>query len=195
MVTWSVYSFIRDISIAPLQVHYYSEALPTKALILLTHWSDTGNCEGSTCPRSLHGSWSEIRTYDPPGRKAYHWATTPLYHARQWIIEYPIACLFYMIFEILGFSSDLLVINAFLVAYHSNCLFWLNCDQESSTVADLFREVARSYELKLDPIKDLRIIFVGNYSTLSPWNTFNIAKHKSLLCHSSQLMQNNVATK
>jgi len=27
-------SFIPDISIAPLQVHYYSEALPTTALIL-----------------------------------------------------------------------------------------------------------------------------------------------------------------
>jgi len=27
-------SFIPDVSIAPLQVHYYSEALPTTALIL-----------------------------------------------------------------------------------------------------------------------------------------------------------------
>ena len=36
------YSFIRDISIAPLQVHYYSEALPTTAMIRL---SATGNCE------------------------------------------------------------------------------------------------------------------------------------------------------
>jgi len=29
-----IHSFIPDISIAPLQVHYYSEALPTTALIL-----------------------------------------------------------------------------------------------------------------------------------------------------------------
>src|SRR6218665_1974849 len=29
-----IHSFILDISIAPLQVHYYSEALPTAALIL-----------------------------------------------------------------------------------------------------------------------------------------------------------------
>jgi len=29
-----IHSFIEDISIAPLQVHYYSEALPTTALIL-----------------------------------------------------------------------------------------------------------------------------------------------------------------
>jgi len=29
-----IHSFIPDISIAPLQVHYYSEAFPTKALIL-----------------------------------------------------------------------------------------------------------------------------------------------------------------
>ena len=34
--TWRplVSSFIPDISIEPLQVHYYSEALPTTALIL-----------------------------------------------------------------------------------------------------------------------------------------------------------------
>jgi len=31
------HSLILDISIAPLQVHYYSEALPTTALIL--RWS------------------------------------------------------------------------------------------------------------------------------------------------------------
>jgi len=31
------FSFIPNISIAPLQVHYYSEALPTTALILC--WS------------------------------------------------------------------------------------------------------------------------------------------------------------
>jgi len=29
-----MYSFIPDISIAPPQVHYYSESLPTAALIL-----------------------------------------------------------------------------------------------------------------------------------------------------------------
>jgi|SRR6218665_977009 len=31
---WFIHSFIPDTSIAPLQVHYYSEALPTAALIL-----------------------------------------------------------------------------------------------------------------------------------------------------------------
>ena len=34
VTTSCIHSFIPDISIAPLQVHYYSEALPTRALIL-----------------------------------------------------------------------------------------------------------------------------------------------------------------
>ena len=34
-----------------------------------------------TCPRSLHGSWSGIRTCDPPDARYQicHWATTPLF--------------------------------------------------------------------------------------------------------------------
>ena len=82
IVTMGVfYSFIQPISIAPLQVHYYSEALPTQHgyCVGVSHRSDTGNCEWITCPRSLHGSWSEMRTRDPidEGRRIYQWATTP----------------------------------------------------------------------------------------------------------------------
>jgi len=40
------YSFIPAISIAPLQVHYYSESLPTTARILYRRFTPkrTGNC-------------------------------------------------------------------------------------------------------------------------------------------------------
>ena len=43
-----IHSLIPDISIAPLQVHYYSEALLSTALILcheLARRSTKGNCE------------------------------------------------------------------------------------------------------------------------------------------------------
>src|SRR6218665_3493139 len=62
-------SLILDISIAPLQVHFYSETLLTTAFIpcrSFTHRNTEGNYEGRTCPRSLCGSWSEIRTCDLP---------------------------------------------------------------------------------------------------------------------------------
>src|SRR6218665_1842349 len=50
-------SFIQTISIAPLQVHYYSEALPTQHGYCagVSRRSTTGNCELRTCPRSLRG--------------------------------------------------------------------------------------------------------------------------------------------
>src|SRR6218665_652780 len=49
--------FIQTNSIAPLQVHYYSEALPTQHRYCagISRLSATGNCEGRTCPRSLRG--------------------------------------------------------------------------------------------------------------------------------------------
>ena len=56
------YSFIQAISIAPLQVHYYSEALPTQHgyCVGVSCWSATGKCELRTCPRYLHvrGGWN-----------------------------------------------------------------------------------------------------------------------------------------
>src|SRR6218665_312858 len=50
-------SFIQAISIAPLQVHYNSEALPTQHgyYVRVLRRSATGNCEQRTCPRSLRG--------------------------------------------------------------------------------------------------------------------------------------------
>src|SRR6218665_686112 len=52
-----IHSFIPAISIAPLQVLYYSEALLTTARILYRSFMPkrTGNCRYRTCPRSLHG--------------------------------------------------------------------------------------------------------------------------------------------
>jgi len=51
------YSFIQAISIAPIQVPYYSEALPAQHgyRVRVSRRSATGNCEWRTCPRSLHG--------------------------------------------------------------------------------------------------------------------------------------------
>jgi len=47
--------FIQAISLAPLQVHYFSEALPTQHgyCVGVSRRSATGNCEWRTCPRSL----------------------------------------------------------------------------------------------------------------------------------------------
>src|SRR6218665_3161802 len=52
-----LHSFILAISVAPLQVLYYSEALLTTARILYQSFTPkrTGNCRYRTCPRSLRG--------------------------------------------------------------------------------------------------------------------------------------------
>jgi len=42
----------------------------------LTWQSATRNCEGGTCPRSLCGGWSGVRTCYARQR-TYHWATRP----------------------------------------------------------------------------------------------------------------------
>ena len=51
-----IHSFIHTISIAPFQVHYYSEALPTQNGYYagISRRSATGNWEWRTCPRSLY---------------------------------------------------------------------------------------------------------------------------------------------
>src|SRR6218665_16319 len=63
-----IYLFIPDISIALLQVHYYSEALPTQHGYCagVSRRSATGNCSIRTCPRSLRRGKSGIRTHDLP---------------------------------------------------------------------------------------------------------------------------------
>ena len=62
-----IHSFIMAISIAPLQVRYYWEVLPTQHGYCagVSHRSTTGNYELRTCPRSLRGGYSRIRTRDP----------------------------------------------------------------------------------------------------------------------------------
>src|SRR6218665_2051023 len=59
-----IHSFIQAFSKAPLQIHYYSEALPTQHgyCVCVSHRSATGNSERRTCPRSLLGGQSGIRT-------------------------------------------------------------------------------------------------------------------------------------
>src|SRR6218665_1284665 len=65
-----VHSFIPDISIAPLQVLYFSEVLNHSIVTVpeSTRRNATGNCEGRTCPRSLCGEWDS--NIHPFGRKA-----------------------------------------------------------------------------------------------------------------------------
>ena len=74
-----LFSFIQAISIAPLQVNYYSEVLPTQLGYCLgvSCRSATGNCEWRICPRSLLGGQSWIWTHDPSDerRQIYQWAT------------------------------------------------------------------------------------------------------------------------
>jgi len=76
-----ILSFNQAISIVPLQVQYYPEALPTQHgyCVRVSRQSATGNCEWRTCQRSLRGGQSEIRTYDPSDERLriYQWAATP----------------------------------------------------------------------------------------------------------------------
>jgi len=67
-----IHSFIQAISIAPLQIHYYSEVLLTQHgyRVGVSRWSATGNCEWRTCWRLLRGGHSGILTQEPFGRKA-----------------------------------------------------------------------------------------------------------------------------
>src|SRR6218665_1455947 len=73
-------SFIQTISIAPLQVRYYSEEIPTQHGYCagVSRRSATHNRELRTCPRSLRGGKSGIRTHDPPVERLrlYQCATT-----------------------------------------------------------------------------------------------------------------------
>jgi len=52
-----IYLFIQAISIAALQVHYYSETIPTQHVycVRVSRRSTTRNCEWRTCPRFLRG--------------------------------------------------------------------------------------------------------------------------------------------
>ena len=66
-VDYFINSFIQTISIAPLQIHYCSEALPTQHGYCagISRQSATGNCEWRLCPRSLHWGYSGSQTHDP----------------------------------------------------------------------------------------------------------------------------------
>ena len=64
-------SFIKAISIAPLQVHYNSEALTTQRgyCVEVSRRSATGNCEWRTCPGSLRDRLEQNSNPRPFGRK------------------------------------------------------------------------------------------------------------------------------
>ena len=92
-------TFIHAISIVPLQVHYYTEVLPTQhgCCARILRQSATGNCEWKTCSRSLRGGY---RTHEresdpwPFKRKAStlpmchthtpHYSYTPVLHFTNW---------------------------------------------------------------------------------------------------------------
>src|SRR6218665_5027 len=78
-----IHSCIQAISIAPLKVHYYSEALPTQHgyCVGVSRRSATGNCERRTCPTSLHGGYSGIRTHHPSNVSMH-------------VCTYPYACVY-----------------------------------------------------------------------------------------------------
>src|SRR6218665_853105 len=63
----AAHSFILDISIAPLQVHYQSEALPTTALILcrmqVTKITTEPPCSNASLPISLP---RYVKVFDAP---------------------------------------------------------------------------------------------------------------------------------
>jgi len=48
-----IHSFIQAISIAPPQVRYYSEVLPTTARLLCRSFTPKHHCKWRTCPKSL----------------------------------------------------------------------------------------------------------------------------------------------
>ena len=75
-------SFIPDILIAPSSSPPLLRGAPDYGIdtvLELTHRSATGNCEWRTCPRSLHGGYSGIRTRDLPDarHRTYWWTTMP----------------------------------------------------------------------------------------------------------------------
>src|SRR6218665_2860251 len=81
LVTHSfIHSFIQATSIVPLQVLYYSEPLHTQHGYCagVSRRSATGNCKLRTCPRSLRGGYSAIRTHNPlvERHRLYQCATT-----------------------------------------------------------------------------------------------------------------------
>jgi len=61
-VTVFIHSFIQAISIAPLQVHYYSGTLPTQHgyCVRVSGWGAKGNCEWKTCVAARVGFVADI---------------------------------------------------------------------------------------------------------------------------------------
>ena len=124
-----IHSFIRAISIAPLKVHYYSEALPTQHgyCVGVLRQSATGSCKWRTCPRSLCGGKSGIRTHNPwdKMRRIYQWATTPHILLCEWLtVMLP--------YEMLACADKALRVSVTLVAFrwffsavcHVGNFFW-----------------------------------------------------------------------
>ena len=78
---WRQCIFIQANSIAPIHVHYYSEALHIQHgyCVGISHRSATGNCERRTCARSVYvaaRAGFEHATLRTKSRRIYQWATT-----------------------------------------------------------------------------------------------------------------------
>ena len=90
---------IQAISIVTLQVHSYSEVLPTqhKYRVGVSRQSATGNCQRRTCPRSLRGSHSGIRTHDPSDESTNEPQRPTIYkHTCAWMCVDARVCLLFL---------------------------------------------------------------------------------------------------
>src|SRR6218665_3491760 len=87
----STHSFIQSISTAPLQVHYYSEALPTQHghCAGISRRSATGNnCELRTCPQSVRFNYSGSPTHDPSDKRRHLYQCVTLAPQSQFLEVY-----------------------------------------------------------------------------------------------------------
>ena len=94
------HSFIQAISMVPLQVHYYSEALPAQHgyCVVVSCRSATGNCKWKTCPRSLYGGQSKIRSHDPLGARWQIYLDETPRHTFFGCVSIQETCILYLMF-------------------------------------------------------------------------------------------------
>src|SRR6218665_400227 len=97
MISWfklsNIHSFIQTISIAPLQVHFYSEALPTQHgyCVGVSRRSATGKCELRTCPRSVHGGYRAGVEPTTLRLKAIDSTNAPPHTTKSYVLDSPIS--------------------------------------------------------------------------------------------------------
>ena len=95
MSLFLIHSFTLAISIAPLQVHYYSEALPTQHgyFVGVSRRSATGNCEWRTCLGPYVLARAEIRTRDPLDKRCWIYPCATMPHTKSfWLHSFRTSC-------------------------------------------------------------------------------------------------------